>query len=183
MHLRSHHVQSLDIYKSSEPSGHCRSFLSVRFRVNRLRLESRSSACGASSSQEMPRFRKLTTKQSSSMIAFCVVTKGKLGLQDYLIAEGSSDQFVAAAGLFPPSRYYFSQDGMQWSDLDPVNADITARASLLTLQLTGDPSNLYLLPEKLQEASTQTKLQSGMSMQCKGSCHHSFQKCLGYINH
>lgn len=43
---------------------------------------------------------------------------------------------------------------MQWSDLDPVNADITARASLLTSQLTGDPSNLYLLPEKLQEAST-----------------------------
>lgn len=74
-------------------------------------------------------------------------------LQDYLIAEGSSDQFVAAAGLFPPSRYYFSQDGTQWSDLDPVNADVIARASLLTAQLTGDPSNLYLLPERLQEAS------------------------------
>ena len=75
-------------------------------------------------------------------------------LQDYLIAEGSSDQFVAAAGLFPPSRYYFSQDGMQWSDLDTVNADVAARASLLTSQLTGDPSNLYLLPEKMQEVST-----------------------------
>ena len=74
-------------------------------------------------------------------------------MQDYLIAAGSSDQFVAAAGIFPPSRYYFSQDGLQWSDLDAVSADVTARASLLTSQLTGDPSNLYPLPDKLQEAS------------------------------
>ena len=76
-----------------------------------------------------------------------------LFVQDYLIAEGNSNQYVAAAGVFPPCRYYFSQDGLQWSDLDPVNADITARASLLTSQLTGDPSNLSVLPQKPQEAS------------------------------
>ncbi len=67
---------------------------------------------------------------------------------------------MAAAGVFPPSRYFFSQDGTQWSDLDPVTADISARASLLTSQLTGDPSNLSLLPEKLQEASAMLDLVS-----------------------
>ncbi len=46
------------------------------------------------------------------------------------------------------TKYFYSQDGARWSDLQPVDAETVKRAGRIKGQLSGDPAKNYELEEK-----------------------------------
>lgn len=46
------------------------------------------------------------------------------------------------------TKYFYSQDGARWSDLQPVDSETVKRAGRIKGQLSGDPAKNYELEEK-----------------------------------
>lgn len=75
---------------------------------------------------------------------------GKITTQngkDYLIAEGHNDALLTKTGVAFDARYFYSQDGVKWVDLQPVDEELRIRAIKLRDILTGDPGKIYEVQE------------------------------------
>ncbi|KAI8462338.1 MAG: radial spoke protein 9 [Monoraphidium minutum] len=61
--------------------------------------------------------------------------------KDYLIAEGGCDtaRVYGSRVTFEP-KVFFSQDGIRWADLPPLQPEVAARAARVRTMLTGDPA-------------------------------------------
>lgn len=67
--------------------------------------------------------------------------------QDYLIAEGYNSGYVRDGKTTFETRYFYSQDGVKWVDLPPVDGPTTERAKKIRTLLTGDTANQTTIEE------------------------------------
>ena len=64
--------------------------------------------------------------------------------QDYLIAEGGNEPQLTLHGQVHTDRkYFYSQDGAKWVDLQAIDAATTDRAATITTILIGDLAKQY----------------------------------------
>ncbi|GLI64377.1 hypothetical protein VaNZ11_007641 [Volvox africanus] len=68
--------------------------------------------------------------------------------KDYLIAEGFNTATSRDGTVTYETKYFYSQDGARWSDLQPVDAETAARCTRIKGQLSGDAAKNYELEEK-----------------------------------
>ncbi|KXZ53946.1 hypothetical protein GPECTOR_6g864 [Gonium pectorale] len=68
--------------------------------------------------------------------------------KDYLIAEGFNTATSKAGVVTYETKYFYSQDGARWSDLQPVDGETAVRAARIKGQLSGDAAKNYELEEK-----------------------------------
>lgn len=67
--------------------------------------------------------------------------------KDYLIAEGYNSGYVRDGKTTFETRYFYSQDGVKWVDLPPVDGPTTERAKKIRTLLTGDTANQTTIEE------------------------------------
>jgi len=67
--------------------------------------------------------------------------------KDYLIAEGYNDPIINTGVVSLQSHYYYSQDGVKWVDLLPVDAETALRAARIKETLSGDPAKAFEVQE------------------------------------
>uniref|UniRef100_A0A7S0V3D7 Radial spoke head protein 9 homolog n=1 Tax=Polytomella parva TaxID=51329 RepID=A0A7S0V3D7_9CHLO len=68
--------------------------------------------------------------------------------KDYLIAEGYNQAEIKDSYVSTETKYYYSQDGVRWSDLQSIDGDTSTRSAKIRGQLSGDPSKNYELEER-----------------------------------
>ncbi|GLC40331.1 Radial spoke head protein 9 [Pleodorina starrii] len=68
--------------------------------------------------------------------------------KDYLIAEGFNTATSKDGLATYETKYFYSQDGARWSDLQPVDPDTAVRCARIKGQLSGDAAKNYELTEK-----------------------------------
>lgn len=68
--------------------------------------------------------------------------------KDYLVAEGYNDALLKDGAVVFEAKYYYSQDGVKWLDLQANEPDTSVRALKVRQQLRGDPSQVYPIEEK-----------------------------------
>jgi radial spoke head protein 9 len=65
-------------------------------------------------------------------------------VQDYLIAEGGNEpQLTLQGNVHTDRKYFYSQDGAKWVDLQAIDAQTTERASTISTILVGDVAKQY----------------------------------------
>lgn len=84
-------------------------------------------------------------------------------LQDYLIAKAVTEYCVVDEAAIATSKFFFSQDAVQWLDLEDVQTEVIEQCRQMDFLLTGNPSHLY----KLQAAP---KPNAGVSPQVEAVC-------------
>eukprot|EP00798_Chlamydomonas_sp_ICE-L_P025360 gene25360-11022_t len=67
--------------------------------------------------------------------------------KDYLIAEGHNDALLHGSKVQFDAKYFYSQDGVKWVDLQAVDAETSKRASTIRTLLMGDPSKVHEIQE------------------------------------
>ncbi|KAG2496768.1 hypothetical protein HYH03_005176 [Edaphochlamys debaryana] len=67
--------------------------------------------------------------------------------KDYLIAEGYNNAVSSGGQAVFETKYFYSQDGARWSDLQPVDAATADRCAKVGGSLSGDPAKNYELQE------------------------------------
>lgn len=75
---------------------------------------------------------------------------GKITAQngkDYLVAEGYNEPLVQGGRVLFDAKYFYSQDGVKWVDLQAVDQQTAERASQIRSMLSGDPSKVYEISE------------------------------------
>lgn len=73
--------------------------------------------------------------------------------KDYLVAEGYNSAVLKDGVVLFETKYYYSQDGVKWLDLQANEAATSARAFKIKAQLRGDPSQVYTVEEKNEAAA------------------------------
>jgi hypothetical protein len=63
-------------------------------------------------------------------------------VQDYLIAEGYNEALYKDGKIIFEAKYYYSQDGVKWVDLVPIDAETGSKAEKFKTQLSGDPAKV-----------------------------------------
>lgn len=72
--------------------------------------------------------------------------------RDYLIAKGTTEPPCVFEGkLQVDEKIYYSQDGVNWLDLAPIDDEMAQRASTLTGFLEGNPGYIYIVEEPAPE--------------------------------
>ncbi|GAQ84986.1 flagellar radial spoke protein [Klebsormidium nitens] len=68
--------------------------------------------------------------------------------KDYLLAQGSSKAPFRMKNEFQfDTKYYYSQDGVKWLDLQPVSPETSERCARINTGFTGDAAHIYEVPE------------------------------------
>ncbi|KAG2440765.1 hypothetical protein HXX76_003621 [Chlamydomonas incerta] len=68
--------------------------------------------------------------------------------KDYLVAEGYNVASSKEGAAVYETKYFYSQDGARWSDLQPVDSETATRCARIKGMLSGDPAKNYELEEK-----------------------------------
>jgi len=72
--------------------------------------------------------------------------------RDYLIAKGTgAAPYVFEGKVSADEKIYYSQDGVKWLDLAPVDPETYARALTIPGFLHGDPGHVYVVEEPAPE--------------------------------
>jgi radial spoke head protein 9 len=68
--------------------------------------------------------------------------------KDYLLAKGVKDApYVFGGKVVADQKYYYSQNGVTWLDLAPLNDETYTRASTISGMLSGQPGKKYRVEE------------------------------------
>mmetsp|Transcript_3866 Transcript_3866/g.8287 ORF Transcript_3866/g.8287 Transcript_3866/m.8287 type:complete len:276 (+) Transcript_3866:155-982(+) len=67
--------------------------------------------------------------------------------KDYLIAEGYNDPLLKNQSVVFEAKYFYSQDGVKWVDLQAVDAETAVRAGTIRSILSGDATKLFEVQE------------------------------------
>lgn len=69
--------------------------------------------------------------------------------RDYLIAEGGNEPLINLTGAVQSDKkYFYSQDGVKWVDLQAIDSTTADRAAKVTSILTGDVAKQYIIFEE-----------------------------------
>ena len=109
----------------------------------------------------------LPTEVQAAMDVSLTLKARELGVRAFLFwgrlcTESGADYYVARAhngakdldGAIVPNpgnKFYYSRDGVNWLDLEPVSSETTARALKITCWLTGDPAHVFHVAQPVPE--------------------------------
>lgn len=69
--------------------------------------------------------------------------------RDYLIAEGGNEPLVTLTGAVQADKkYFYSQDGVKWVDLQAIDTATAERSAKVTTILVGDVAKQYVVVEE-----------------------------------
>ena len=106
----------------------------------------------------------LPTEVLAAMDVSLTLKARELGVKAFLFwgrlsTESGADYYIARAyngtkkleGKIVPNpghKFYYSRDGVNWLDLEPVTVETTERAEKIQTMLTGDPAHEYTVTEQ-----------------------------------
>lgn len=105
--------------------------------------------CTVSAEQQAALDHSLPIKRAEAGLKVLVLW-GKittLNGKDYLIAEGFNDPVLELKAVNFQAKYYYSQDGVKWNDLQAISLETDSRAARINGVLSGDPTKPYDVEE------------------------------------
>ena len=72
---------------------------------------------------------------------------------DYYIARAynGTKRVEGQVVVNPGSKFYYSRDGMNWLDIEPISDETRSRAAMVDEWFTGDPSHVFNVPQPVPE--------------------------------
>jgi radial spoke head protein 9 len=72
---------------------------------------------------------------------------------DYYIARAynGTKRVEGQVVVNPGSKFYYSRDGMNWLDIEPISDETRSRAAMVDEWFTGDPSHVFEVPQPVPE--------------------------------
>jgi radial spoke head protein 9 len=109
----------------------------------------------------------LPTEVLAAMDVSLTLKARELGVKAFLFwgrlsTESGADYYIARAyngtkkleGKIVPNpgnKFYYSRDGVNWLDLEPVTVETTERAEKIRAMLTGDPAHVFEVAQPVPE--------------------------------
>ena len=119
----------------------------------------------------------LPTEVSAAMDVSLTLKARELGVKAFLFwgrlnTESGADYYIARAyngtkrleGVIVPNsgnKFYYSRDGVNWLDLEPITAETTERSLKINAALTGDPAHVFEVAQSVPEPKSEPERADG----------------------